>query len=123
MDPQPPQSLKLAGIVQIVAGSINLVMGWWLGSCVIGTCCGGLTLGFGGQLCGFAALLLAPLGLVEIGIGIYTLMNPREAAPIQKLVSYVEIGSFFVGGLGSVLAGIGVLVLHHQDQTVAYLEG
>lgn len=123
MEPETPQSLRIAGVVQIVSGSINLLMGWWIGNCVIGGVCGMVTLFFGGQLCGFASCLLVPLGLIEIGIGAYTFASPREAAPIQKWVSYLEIASVLVGGLGSLVAGIGVLVLQGRDESVAYLEG
>ena len=123
MEPQTPQSLKIAAVAQIVSGCINLTMGWWIGSCTLGTCCGAMTLGFGGQLCGLVPLLLVPLGLIEIGIGAYTLSSPREAASIQKLVGFFEIGSVLLGGLGSMLCGVAVVLLHNRDETVAYLEG
>lgn len=122
MDPDVPQRLKMAAVAQIVSGAINIVGGWWLSSCVIGNFCGLFTLYMGGQFCGMVSCLLLPLGLVEIGAGVFVLMQPREGADVARIVSYVEMLSVIGGGLVGLVVGIGVQVLLRDDQVVAYLE-
>lgn len=123
MEDQVPQRLKMAAIAQIVSGLINITMGWWMSSCIVGNFCGLFTLYMGGQLCGMVSCLILPLGLVEIGAGAYALMQPREGAGVARIVSFLEIFALLGGGLVAVLAGIGVQVLLNDDEVAAYLEG
>lgn len=123
MEDEVPQKLKMAAITQIVAGTINILMGWWMSSCIIGNFCGLFTLYMGGQLCGMVSCLILPLGLIEIGSGVYAMLQPREGAGVARLVSFLEIAAILGGGLVATLAGIGVQVLLNNDEVVAYLEG
>lgn len=117
----PPQ-IKTAAVAQVVSGGLSILMAW-LGSCMVGSFCGIATLGFGGQFCGLLPFLLIPIGIMEVGVGIFGLMNPREAASAMRIVSFVEMGSILVGGLTSAIVGGVVYRMLGQDEVVGYLEG
>jgi hypothetical protein len=123
MNPDVPQSLKIAAIAQIASGAISVMMTWWLSSCFISTVCGIMTLGFGGQLCGLLSWLLIPLGLIEIGVGIFGLVNPKEAAKFQKIVSFLEMAAILLGGVVNAVCGGIAFMMLGKDESVAYLEG
>lgn len=123
MNPDVPQSLKIASIAQIASGAISVMMMWWVSSCLISTFCGVLTLGFGGQLCGLLSWLLIPLGLVEIGVGVFGLVNPKEAAKFQKIVSFIEMAAILCGGVVNAVCGAVAFMMLGKDESVAYLEG
>lgn len=123
MNPDVPQSLKIAAITQIVSGAVSVFMMWWISSCMVSTVCGILTLGFGGQLCGLLSWLLIPLGMVEIGVGIFGLVNPKEAAKFQKIVTFVEMGAILAGGVTNAVCGGVAFMMLSKDESVAFLEG
>ncbi len=125
MEEDIPQPLKTAAILQIVSGLVNWFVMAGLSWCMVGTVCGMLTIivgGFGG-ICGLVGLLLIPIGWVEIGAGVYGLMNPKEGAKIMKYVTYLEMGSVLLGGIPAAIIGFVVTGMLGNDEVVAYLEG
>jgi hypothetical protein len=50
-------------------------------------------------------------------------MNPKEAAPYMKYVSYLEMGSILLGGIPAAIIGFVVTSMLGNDEVVAYLEG
>lgn len=125
MDESTPAPLRNAAIVQLVSGLIDFFVMGWLAWFVIGCFCGVLTLPLGsvGGFCGLLSFLLVPLGLLEMGAGIYGLMNPREGASAMRLVSWLEIAGLFVGGIPGAIAGGCVQMLLSGDDVVAFLDG
>lgn len=120
-----PQNLRLAALLQLTAGVLDiLLMSWvsWFGiSCV----CGMVTLPFlsAGGLCGFAGLLLVPIGLLEIGAGGYGWIDPRQGAWTMRNVALVQMAAVLCGGLPSMVVGIAVRRLLSTDDVLVYLEG
>lgn len=125
MDANIPRPLKTAAVIQTVSGVVNLCFASWMTWFAVSCVCGMLTLPFGslGGVCGLSSLLLVPLGMVEIGAGIYGLMNPREAAGVMKVVAYLEIAALLIGGLTGTIAGAVVLRMLNDDEVVVFLEG
>lgn len=124
MEEEVPQPLKTAAILQIVSGVVNWFVMAWLSWFAIGCVCGTLTFFIGGLggICGLFSMLLVPIGWVEIGVGVYGLMNPKEAAPIMKYVTYLEMGSILLGGIPAAIIGFVVTGMLGNDEVVAYLE-
>ncbi len=124
METDVPQKLKNAAIAQIASGLIN----WFVMStmmCFFGsTICSLLTFFIGGLggVCGWVALLLTPIGWVEIGVGVYGLMNPKEAAKFMKYVTYLEMGAVILGGIPAAIVGFLVSGWLADDEVVAYVE-
>lgn len=126
MNDDMPQSLKTAAIIQIVSGLINFFMpalagfGWSMFASV----CAWATCGLGSvlYLCGFATCLLWPLGVAEMIAGGLTLANPRQGAPIMKVVSMLEMGSLLCGGFISCIAGFVVYRMLGEPEVAGYLE-
>lgn len=123
MSADVPQSLRVAAAAQIASGVVSLAFMWWISSCTVTTFCTIATLGFGGQICGLFPWLLIPLGLVEIGVGVFGMLNPREAAPWQRLVGFAEVGSLLLGGVSNAVCGLLATWLLGRDESVAFLEG
>jgi hypothetical protein len=124
-DEHIPQGLKVSAMVQVVSGVINLALTSWMSWLGVSCLCGTLTLPFlsVGGFCGFASLLLIPLGLLEIGAGVYGWLNPREAAPVMRGVAALEVSSLLVGAFPSAIAGAFVYSTLKQDDILVYLEG
>jgi hypothetical protein len=125
MEEDIPQPLKTAAILQIVSGLVNWFVMSWIAWMSIGCVCGALTFIVGGlgAMCGIGGLLLIPIGWIEIGAGVYGLMNPKEGAKIMKYVTYVEMGSVLLGGIPAAIIGFVVTGMLGNDEVVAYLEG
>ncbi len=126
MTDDTPQSLKTAAIIQLVSGLVNLLMpmvagfGWSLfaGVCSTFTCGVGSVLGF----CSLGACLLWPLSIAEIVGGGLTLANPRQGAPIMKVVAMLEMVSILFSGFVSFIAGIVVWRMLSEPEVAGYLE-
>jgi len=125
MEDEVPQPLKTAAILQIVSGLANWFVVAGLSWCTIGTVCGMLTFFLGGLggICGLFSFLLIPIGWIEIGVGVYGLLNPKDAAPFMKYVTYLEMGSIILGGIPACIVGFVVSSMLGNDEVVAYLEG
>lgn len=122
--PDPvPQPLRIAAALQILSGALSLLVSWWVSSCVIGTACTAATLMMGGQFCGLAPLLLIPLGLIEIGVGVFALLDPIGAAKVQRAVAVLEILAIVLGGVTAAVCGGVTLLLLRREDSVAFLEG
>lgn len=120
---ETPANLKNAAIVQIVAGLVNFFFMGYVASMGVGTVCGVLTLGMGGQLCGLFSCMLIPFGMLEIVVGGITLANPKGFGNISRMFGFVEIAALLLGGLPSALAGGIVVALTGNDEVKAYLQG
>ena len=128
MTEDTPQALKTAAIIQIVSGVVNFLFMpamVWLGWSLFASICSAVTCGAGSILyfCGFASCLLTPLGIGEMIAGGLTLANPKQGAPIMKIMSMVEIVSVLFGGLGSCIAGVVVFRMLADPEVTTYLEG
>lgn len=120
-----PQNLRLAAILQVVAGILDVALMSWVSWFGISCVCGMVTLPLlsAGGFCGFAGLLLVPIGLLEIGAGGYGWMNPREGAWTMRKVALVQMAAALCGGLPSMIVGIAVRRLLSTDDVLVYLEG
>ena len=126
MNDDTPQSLKTAAIIQLVSGLVNLFMpavagfGWTMfaAACSPFTCGASNLLG----LCTFGACLLWPLSIAEILGGALTLANPRQGAPILKVVSILEMASIVCSGFVSCIAGFVVYRMVSEPDVAGYLE-
>ena len=119
---ETPANLKNAAIAQIVAGLINVFFMGWVASMGVGTVCGVLTLGLGGQLCGLFSCMLIPFGMVEIVVGAMALSNPKGFGSISRMFGFIEIAAILLGGLPSALAGGVVVMMTGDDEVKAFLE-
>ena len=126
MTEDTPQALKNAAIVQLVSGLINFMIMpavMWFGWSMFAGICSVFTFGLGSLfgLCGFVSCLLVPIGMVEIVSGGLTLANPKQGAPIMKIVAMVEMGSLLAGGFLSCAAGFVVSRMLADEQVQGYL--
>jgi hypothetical protein len=126
MNDETPQALKNAAIAQLVSGLINFMVMpgimWFAWSMFAGVC-SVFTFGLGSLfgLCGFVSCLLVPIGMVEMVSGGLTLANPRQGAPIMKIVAMVEMASLLCGGFISCIAGFVVSRMLADEQVQGYL--
>lgn len=107
-----PGNVKTMGILMLISGILNIIVGGgWALSIIIGT------VGIG--------LLCAPVLLIPIGLGIWeivvaaSLINGRPAKNV-KLISGFEIASLLWGNILSMVAGILNLVFMNDPETEAY---
>ena len=117
---EAPGNIKSAAILQMVSGVINV----FFTSVTLGlgaTVCAVPTMGLSG-LCGIFGCLMGPLGFVEIIVGAMALQNPKNAGMLRN-VAYLEMMSFFFGGLIAAVAGGMVLSMTNDADVKAYLEG
>ncbi len=127
MNDDTPQSLKTAAIIQIISGLINfmvmptIMITMWSFFVSI---CAMVTFGLGSVLyfCGFFTCLLVPLGIAEMVAGGLTLANPKQGAPIMKVVAMLEMASVLCGGLISCIAGFVVYRMVGDPEVAGYLE-
>ncbi|MBN2800813.1 MAG: serine/threonine protein kinase [Deltaproteobacteria bacterium] len=114
----PHGVVRLAGVLQIGSGLLNVTV-MWIGGCLalgsasatLGTWLG---MGSAASACGCAgalSLLLVPIGMLEILVGIQALALGRGAAGVVGLTSAVELLSLLIGGVPAALVGAANLLL------------
>lgn len=109
-----PGHVQLIGILMVISGCINILVGLGITlSIILGT------LGIG--------LLCAPIFLIPVGVGIYEIivganvLGDKPAKGLQ-VAAGLEIASILWGNVISCIAGILVFVLRNDPETRAYLE-
>lgn len=115
--------MVVAGASQIVSGLANAAVLSWLMATVLGTtystiggvvtgvCSAGMCpIGVFCGFCGLGSLLLIPLGLAEIGVGIYAIVAGPRARTAVRVTAILEILSIFLGSFTGLIAGIVALV-------------
>jgi len=124
-----PQHIKTIAYLQIASGLFNVVPGVFLGGVLLSTVGGCvstvLTLGFCpiGGFCGFASVLLLPIGAIELIAGILTLTSPEQIRPHARIVPFIQIPSLLFGGILSPIVGGVSMMLMRDPETAAYLDG
>lgn len=120
-----PRPLRIAAVLQLTSGLLDVVLvSWttWLGiSCV----CGLVTLPLltAGSACGLVGFLLIPVGLLEIGAGFWGLQDPRQGVAAMRYVSVLQILALCFGGLSTAVTGVVVRRLLASDDVLIWLEG
>lgn len=119
-----PDNLKNAAIAQLISGLINMFIMPVLGYLVIGTVCAVLTFFIGGcgGIFGCLTLFLWPIGVCEVLAGIFGLVNPKQGAPIMRIVSFLEIASILAGGIISAIVGFVVISMMRSNDVVEFME-
>ena len=119
---EPPAQIKQTAILQLISGiltmTIMMCVSWTTLSTVSAVCTLGLL-----PICGIVSFLLVPIGIFEIVCGILGLTNPKTAAPVMKICSYVEMASILFGGVSTAIAGGVAMSLLGNTEVTAYLEG
>src|SRR4051812_41171223 len=130
---QPPEQLRNAAIVQIVGGVIDLLIGWFLASCVwsiggtlVGTVLTVCTLGMCpvGMLCsfgGFFGFLIIPLGILEIISGVVGLTSPQSAGTLMRITAALGVAGLLLGSVTSLVSGATVLMMMRSADVRGYL--
>lgn len=127
--PEVPQKFQTLGILQLVAGICNVFFGWWFGMTILtfgGTFCSAImTLGICpiGGMCGFASLLIVPVGFVEILVGILMLANPQMVRGLVGWMPFMQLPALLLGDFISPILGIVGFVLTRDPEVVGYIEG
>ncbi|MCA9567879.1 MAG: hypothetical protein KC656_08555 [Myxococcales bacterium] len=120
-----PRPLRLAAILQITSGLLNILLVSWVAWLGISCFCGVVTFPFlsAGGVCGLFSFLLVPIGMLEFGAGVYGWLDPREGVSAMRLVAWAEIAGILVGGLPSAIVGLVVRALLGRDEVLVWLEG
>lgn len=130
-----PQKFKTIGIVQLVAGLMNVFMGWgiaWFGwslfGGIAGTVCTGVTMGLCPLtwflfLCGFVGFLVIPIGIVEAVVGLIALTNPGSVKGFISYVALAQIPCIFLGDIISPIAGIVSYMMAKDPEVAGYIQG
>lgn len=126
---EAPDKFRTIGILYAVAGLVNIMIGWFLGYMIWGVGCGVCvmvaTLGLCpfGFFCGFIAMLMIPLGVLELTIGILAIGNPEAVKRVVGYLPLIEIPSLLLGGIVSPVIAIVALVLLRDPEVRGYIEG
>ncbi len=74
-------------------------------------------------MCGFAGLLVLPIGVMETVVGLLTLVSPASARQLNKDLPSIQIPSRLLGNFASpILGGIAFFLLR-DPEVAAYVEG
>lgn len=124
---QPPERVRHIGILYLVVGAVNLLVGWAISATLMsffgGGCTGLLTCGMCpiGAFCGFLPFLMIPLAMIEITAGLVVLLQPDSARPAVQYMHFPLMASFLVGDLLSTIAGVIAMVLAKDIEVVDWL--
>ena len=127
-DTNLPKQLNNAALIQIGSGVLNVFFLAGLMSFVLsfggGLITGVCTLGMCpiGGLCGFASLLLIPVGIGEILSGVLIMTKNPAALKVHAYVSIVQKVAILFGGLGSIIAAFMVDGMVNDPESRAFLE-
>jgi hypothetical protein len=111
---QKPANVQVIGILVLVSGAINILVGLGI---TVGVVLGTFLLG----------VVCLPLTLIPVGVGIYELIVGIRVVSNQPpgnlpLVGGLEIASILWGNFLSMIGGIVVLVFYNEPETKAYFE-
>jgi hypothetical protein len=115
-------------VLLIVAGVMNLVIGWWLSSCVLGmvasTCTGIITLGMCpfGAVCYFLPWFIIPVAVVEIIAGIVIAAAPESIKPGIRILPGIFILPILVGDFISPVAALVAVGLSFTAEVTEWME-
>lgn len=123
-----PDKFKTIGMLQLVAGAVNVFMGWGLAMTmwsIFGTtfsvfCTMGLCPTY---LCGFVAVLILPLGIIEGIVGLMTITQPESVKAVYKFLPYAQLPALLLGDIVSPIVGIVSLMNLRDPDVRAYIEG
>lgn len=123
-----PDKYKTLGLLQLVAGAVNVFMGWGLAMtmwslfgttfsllCTMGLC--------PTYLCGFVAVLILPVGIVEVIVGLMTMNQPESVRGVYKFLPYLQLPMILLGDIVSPIVGIVSLMNLRDPDVKAYIEG
>lgn len=124
-----PEGLRVAAIVQIVVGVVDVSVGWVLAStmlgmagCLLTSPCLCLGIPPPGTMCGMLGYLVLPLGVFEVVAGAVALNDPRTGVPLLKIASVLGICSVLFGALPSLIGGFIVQLQLQSPEVKGWLE-
>jgi hypothetical protein len=130
-----PQKFKTIGIVQLVAGLVNVFMGWgiaWFGWSMVGmlagTVCSAVTLfmcplTYLLYMCGFLGFLVIPIGIAEAVVGLVALTNPAAVKGAIPYLAMAQIPCILLGDIVSPIAGIVSYMMAKDPEVAGYIQG
>ena len=130
-----PQKFKTIGIIQLVAGLVNVFMGWgiaMMGWSMVGmlggTVCTIMTMGLCPltyllYFCGFAAFLVIPIGIVETIVGLMCLTNPASVKGVIPYLAMAQVPAILLGDIISPIAGIVTFMTTKDPEVAGFIQG
>ena len=130
-----PQKFKTIAIIQLVAGLVNVFMGWGIASVgwsifgvLSGTVCTALTMGLCPltwflPMCGLVAFLIIPIGIAETVVGLVALTNPASAKAFLPYLAMAQIPTILLGDMASPIAGVVTLMMTKDPEVAGFIQG